>query len=103
LGVTRTHDGLPALPGNNQLQGSSNSGAQEARLQENVHTGRMAINSAPRKGPPWGLHAESDSVSRAARSGAKWSTLYADIPEAEANRPALDPAPGVLVTRNRAR
>src|SRR5208282_3666447 len=47
-----------------------------------VHTGRMAINSRPRDGRSacWQL----GFCFQGCKSGAKWSTLYTEIPKAEA-------------------
>jgi choline dehydrogenase-like flavoprotein len=79
LGVTRTH-GIPGLPGNNNFKVLYN-GATKIGYQT-VHTGRMAINSEPR----------DDRTScqqlgfcfQGCKMGAKWSTLYSEIPKAEA-------------------
>ncbi len=79
LGVTRTHD-IPGLPGNNNFKVMYN-GATRIGYQQ-VHTGRMAINSRPR-------HDRSACLQlgfcfQGCKSGAKWSTLYTEIPAAEA-------------------
>ena len=77
LGVTRTN-GIPGLPGNNNFK-AMYTGAKRVGYQH-CHTGRMAINSQPR----------ADRIScqqigfcfQGCNTGAKWSTLYAEIPAA---------------------
>jgi choline dehydrogenase-like flavoprotein len=79
LGVTRTHD-IPGLPGNNNFK-VMKAGADKLGYQ-NCHTGRMAINSQPRDG-----RASCQQIGfcfQGCKSGAKWSTLYAEIPKGEA-------------------
>ena len=79
LGVTRTH-GIPGLPGNNNFKVMYH-GAKRLGYQ-NVHTGRMAINSRPRDG-----RAACQQIGfcfQGCKLGAKWSTLYAEIPRADA-------------------
>jgi len=78
MGVTRTHD-IPGLPGNNNFKVMYN-GATRVGY-KTVHTGRMAINSRPRAGRPscWQL----GFCFQGCKSGAKWSTLYTEIPVAE--------------------
>ncbi len=79
LGVTRTN-GIPGLPGNNNFKvfywGATRAGYQD------VHTGRMAINSRPRadRDACW----QMGFCFQGCKSGAKWSTLYTEIPAAEA-------------------
>jgi choline dehydrogenase-like flavoprotein len=79
MGVTRTN-GIPGLPGNNNFKvmyaGARNIGYKE------VHTGRMAINSEPRDGR--GRCMQLGFCFQGCKSGAKWSTLYTEIPKAEA-------------------
>lgn len=79
LGVTRTH-GIPGLPGNNNFK-VMHAGATRLGYKD-VHTGRMAINSRPRDGRAacWQL----GFCFQGCKTGAKWSTLYAEIPKAEA-------------------
>ena len=48
---------------------------------KDVHTGRMAINSRARDGRPPCL--QLGFCFQGCKSGAKWSTLYAEIPKAE--------------------
>jgi len=79
MGVTRTHD-IPGLPGNNNFKVMWNGATRLGYKQ--VHTGRMAINSRPRDG-----RAACQQIGfcfQGCRSGAKWSTLYVEIPKAEA-------------------
>ncbi|MGO9603669.1 MAG: GMC family oxidoreductase [Candidatus Binataceae bacterium] len=79
MGVTRTND-IPGLPGNNNFKVMYN-GATRVGY-KTVHTGRMAINSRPRDGRSacWQL----GFCFQGCKSGAKWSTLYTEIPKAEA-------------------
>src|SRR6201993_1267339 len=79
MGVTRTND-IPGLPGNNNFKVMYN-GATRAGY-KTVNTGRMAINSRPRDGRSacWQL----GFCFQGCKSGAKWSTLYTEIPAAEA-------------------
>ncbi len=78
MGVTRTND-IPGLPGNNNFKVMYN-GATKIGY-KTVHTGRMAINSRPRDSRMscWQL----GFCFQGCRSGAKWSTLYTEIPKAE--------------------
>jgi len=78
LGVTRTH-GIPGLPGNNNFK-VMYAGAKRLGY-KNVHTGRMAINSRPRDGRSHCL--QIGFCFQGCKSGAKWSTLYTEIPKAE--------------------
>jgi choline dehydrogenase-like flavoprotein len=79
LGVTRTH-GIPGLPGNNNFK-VFYAGAKKLGYRH-VHTGRMGINSQPRDGR--GRCMQIGFCFQGCKSGAKWSTLYSDIPKAEA-------------------
>ena len=63
-----------------QFQGAG-SRREEARLQD-VHTGNMAINSEPRDGR--GACQQIGFCFQGCKSGAKWSTLYTEIPKGEA-------------------
>lgn len=78
MGVTRTH-GIPGLPGNNNFKvmyaGASKLGYRD------VHTGNMAINSQPRDGRAGCL--QIGFCFQGCKSGAKWSTLYTELPKAE--------------------
>jgi choline dehydrogenase-like flavoprotein len=78
MGVTRTHD-IPGLPGNNNFKVMYN-GAIRVGYKK-VHTGRMAINSRPRDGRTSCL--QLGFCFQGCKSGAKWSTLYTEIPKAE--------------------
>jgi choline dehydrogenase-like flavoprotein len=79
MGVTRTN-GIPGLPGNNNFK-VLQAGAQKVGYKE-VHTGRMAINSQPRDGR--GSCQQIGFCFQGCKSGAKWSTLYTEIPKGEA-------------------
>jgi choline dehydrogenase-like flavoprotein len=76
MGVTRTN-GIPGLPGNNNFKvmyaGATRLGYKEC------HTGRMAINSQPRDGR--GACMQLGFCFQGCKSGAKWSTLYTEIPK----------------------
>ena len=78
IGVTRTH-GIPGLPGNNNFK-VMYAGAKRLGYKD-VHTGRMGINSRPRDG-----RASCQQIGfcfQGCKVGAKWSTLYVEIPKAE--------------------
>jgi choline dehydrogenase-like flavoprotein len=79
MGVTRTN-GIAGLPGNNNYK-VFEKGAKALGYQ-NVNTGRMAINSAERDGRP-GCQ-QAGFCFQGCIFGAKWSTLYAEIPKGEA-------------------
>jgi choline dehydrogenase-like flavoprotein len=79
MGVTRTN-GIPGLPGNNNFK-VLEKGARAIGYKE-VHTGRMAINSQPRDGR--GACQQIGFCFQGCKSGAKWSTLVAEIPKGEA-------------------
>ncbi len=78
MGVTRTNE-IPGLPSCNNFK-VMEAGAKKIGYRH-VHSGRMAINSNPR----------DDRTScrqlgfcfQGCRMGAKWSTLYTEIPKAE--------------------
>jgi len=91
MGVTRTN-GIPGLPGNNNFK-VMEYGARKLGYKE-VHTGRMAINSQPRDGR--GSCQQIGFCFAGCKSGAKWSTLYTEIPKAEATG-KLDLRPGAQV------
>jgi choline dehydrogenase-like flavoprotein len=78
LGVTGTAD-IPRLPGNNNFKVMA-AGAKRLGYKE-VHTGNMAINSQPRDGRP--ACRQIGFCMSGCAIGAKWSTLYAEIPKAE--------------------
>ena len=78
LGVTGTH-GIPRLPGcNNQKVMAA--GAKKLGYKE-VHSGNMAINSQSRDGR--GPCQQIGFCFQGCKSGAKWSTLVAEIPKGE--------------------
>ncbi|WP_407279572.1 GMC family oxidoreductase [Aromatoleum evansii] len=93
MGVTRTH-GIPGLPGNNNFK-VMHAGATKLGYKQ-VHTGRMAINSKPRDGR--GSCQQIGFCFQGCKSGAKWSTLYTELPKAEATG-NLDLRPESHVTR----
>ncbi len=78
MGVTRTH-GIPGLPGNNNFK-VMHAGATKLGYKE-VHTGNMAINSQPRDGRARCM--QLGFCFQGCKSGAKWSTLYTELPRAE--------------------
>ena len=79
MGVTRTN-GIPGLPGNNNFK-VLEAGAKKLGY-KTVHTGNMAINSQPRDGR--GSCQQIGFCFQGCKSGAKWSTLYTEIPKGEA-------------------
>ena len=79
MGVTRTNN-IPGLPGNNNYR-VLEKGAKALGYKE-VHTGNMAINSQPRDGR--GACQQIGFCFQGCKSGAKWSTLYSEIPKGEA-------------------
>lgn len=78
MGVTRT-TGIPGLPGNNNFK-VMYAGATKLGYKD-VHTGNMAINSQPRDGR--GRCLQIGFCFQGCKSGAKWSTLYTELPKAE--------------------
>ncbi len=93
MGVTRTN-GIPGLPGNNNFK-VLHAGATKLGYKE-VHTGNMAINSQPRDGR--GRCMQLGFCFQGCKSGAKWSTLYTELPKAEKTG-NLDLRPESHVTR----
>lgn len=79
LGVTRTH-GIPGLPGNNNFKVMYN-GAMKLGYKD-CHTGRMAINSRDRDDR--NQCQQLGFCFQGCKMGAKWSTLYSEIPKSEA-------------------
>jgi choline dehydrogenase-like flavoprotein len=79
MGVTGTHD-IPRLPGNNNFKVMA-AGAKRVGYRQ-VHSGNMAINSMPRDGRP--ACRQIGFCMSGCAIGAKWSTLYTEIPKAEA-------------------
>ena len=78
MGTTRTNN-IPGLPGNNNYK-VLEAGAKKVGYKE-VSTGRMSINSQPRNGR--GSCLQIGFCFQGCKSGAKWSTLYAEIPDGE--------------------
>jgi choline dehydrogenase-like flavoprotein len=78
MGTTRTN-GIPGLPGSNNFK-VMEAGARKLGYKE-VHTGRMSINSQPRDGR--GSCQQIGFCFQGCKSGAKWSTLYTEIPKGE--------------------
>ncbi|WP_067333319.1 GMC family oxidoreductase [Stappia indica] len=79
LGVTRT-GGREGLPGNNNFK-VLETGARKLGYKE-VHTGRMAINSAERDDRY--ACQQTGFCFQGCKWGAKWSAAYTDIPRGEA-------------------
>ena len=79
MGVTRTN-GIAGLPGNNNYK-VLEKGAKAIGF-HHVSTGRMAINSAERDGRS--ACQQAGFCFQGCKFGAKWSTLYAEIPKGEA-------------------
>ncbi len=79
LGVTRT-GGRAGLPGNNNYK-VFEAGAKSIGY-EQVHTGRMAINSADNDERP--ACQQVGFCFQGCKFGAKWSAAYTDIPRGEA-------------------
>nr|WP_298684663.1 GMC family oxidoreductase [uncultured Dongia sp.] len=78
MGVTGTH-GIPRLPGNNNYKVLA-AGAKKLGYTD-FHTGNMAINSVPRDNR--GSCQQIGFCFQGCKSGAKWSTLYTEIPKGE--------------------
>ena len=93
MGVTRTND-LPGLPGNNNFK-VLKAGADKLGYKE-CHTGRMAINSVQRDDR--NACQQTGFCFQGCRWGAKWSTLYTEIPRGEATG-KLEVRPNSHVTR----
>jgi choline dehydrogenase-like flavoprotein len=77
--VTR-RNGVPALPASNNFK-VMYAGAKKLGYQR-VHTGHMAINSRASDGR--GFCIQQGFCVQGCKMGAKWSTLYTEIPRAEA-------------------
>jgi choline dehydrogenase-like flavoprotein len=93
MGVTGTH-GLPRLPVTNNYK-VFDYGARRAGYRH-VDNDRHAINSVPRDGRPACL--QLGFCGQGCKSTAKWSTLYTEIPQAEATG-RLDLRPGCMVVQ----
>ena len=79
MGVTRT-GGRPGLPGNNNFK-IMKAGADKLGYKE-CNTGHMAINSRPRDNR--NACQQTGFCFQGCKWGAKWSTLYTEIPKGEA-------------------
>ena len=79
MGVTRTNN-IEGLPGNNNFK-VFKAGADKLGYKE-CHTGNMAINSADRD-DRMGCQ-QTGFCFQGCKWGAKWSTLYTEIPKGEA-------------------
>jgi choline dehydrogenase-like flavoprotein len=78
MGVTRTN-GIAGLPGNNNFK-VPKAGADKLGYKQ-CHTGNMAINSAERDGRM--SCQQTGFCFQGCKWGAKWSTLYTEIPKGE--------------------
>jgi choline dehydrogenase-like flavoprotein len=78
MGVTGTN-GIPRLPGSNNYKVLA-AGARKVGYKD-FHSGNMAINSQPRDGR--GACQQIGFCFQGCKSGAKWSTLYTEIPKGE--------------------
>jgi len=79
MGVTRRND-MPGLPASNNFK-VMYAGAKKLGYNQ-VHTGHMAINSVTYDGR--GYCIQQGFCVQGCKMGAKWSTLYTEIPDAEA-------------------
>jgi choline dehydrogenase-like flavoprotein len=79
MGVTRRND-MPGLPASNNFK-VMYAGAKKLGYKQ-VHTGHMAINSIAYDGR--GMCIQQGFCVQGCKMGAKWSTLYTEIPNAEA-------------------
>jgi len=79
MGVTR-RNGIPGLPASNNFK-VMYAGAKKLGYKQ-VHTGHMAINSRAFDGR--GYCIQQGFCVQGCKMGAKWSTLYTEIPDAEA-------------------
>jgi len=93
MGVTRTNN-IPGLPGNNNFK-VLKAGADKLGYKE-CHTGRMAINSQPRDDR--NSCQQTGFCFQGCKWGAKWSTLYTEIPKGEATG-HLEVRPNAMVLK----
>ena len=93
MGTTGTND-IPRLPGNNNFKVLA-AGARKIGYKE-VHTGNMSINSQPRD--ERGSCQQIGFCFQGCKSGAKWSTLYTEIPKGEATG-NLEVRPGAMAVK----
>jgi choline dehydrogenase-like flavoprotein len=78
--VTTRRNGVPGLPASNNFKVMYN-GAKRIGYRQ-VHTGYMAINTRP--ADERALCIQQGFCVQGCKTGAKWSTLYTEIPRAEA-------------------
>ncbi|MHA6643820.1 GMC family oxidoreductase [Mesorhizobium sp. A623] len=93
MGVTRTN-GIAGLPGNNNFK-IMKAGADKLGYKE-CHTGNMAINSEERDGRM--ACQQTGFCFQGCKWGAKWSTLYTEIPKGEATG-HLEVRPNAMVIK----
>lgn len=93
MGVTGRH-GNPMLPGNNNFK-VMDAGARAVGYKR-ISTNHMAINSRPGDGRPACM--QIGFCNAGCAIGAKWSTLYTEIPQAEATG-HFELRPECMVTR----
>lgn len=93
MGVTRTN-GIAGLPGNNNFK-VLKAGADKLGYKE-CHTGNMAINSAERDDRM--ACQQTGFCFQGCKWGAKWSTLYTEIPKGEATG-RLEVRPNAMVQK----
>jgi choline dehydrogenase-like flavoprotein len=93
MGTTGTN-GISRLPGNNNFK-VLEAGARKVGYKE-VHTGNMSINSQPRDNR--GSCQQIGFCFQGCKSGAKWSTLYTEIPKGEATG-KLEVRPNAMAIR----
>jgi choline dehydrogenase-like flavoprotein len=93
LGVTR-RNGNPGMPASNNFK-VMHAGARRLGYKR-VHTNYLAINSRPRDGR--GMCIQQGFCVQGCKTAAKWSTLYTEIPQAEASG-KLDLRSECFVTR----
>jgi choline dehydrogenase-like flavoprotein len=79
MGVTRRND-MPGLPASNNFKAMY--AAAKKLAYKRGHTGHMAINSVAYDGR--GFCIQQGFCVQGCKMGAKWSTLYTEIPDAEA-------------------
>lgn len=80
MGVTGEITGMPHLPWNNDFKVMAE-GARRVGYKD-IQSGPMAINSVPRDGRA--ACQQSGFCMQGCKYGAKWSTMYTEIPRAEA-------------------
>jgi choline dehydrogenase-like flavoprotein len=93
MGITQTN-GIPPMPANNNYKVFAN-GALRVGYKR-FHSGRYAVNPVPRDGRP--ATTQDGFAFQGHKDRSKWSTLYTEIPKAEATG-RLDLRPESHVTR----